>query len=307
MYDYETCSTTPDIMRNLYQGQPPNYNTNYPSTSMWDRSGRLPARRYSISGLPSSSLVDYCNLSDSAANLYSQSVNLTNLLNETTKSLSRSSNILNMRYSQTPTLTQQQIGSVDSIVNHPSFYQTSQAQPPPPPPPPPPPSTQSPYENMLPMSSNFCSYPNVNTHMPNFNTSTMTNYVGNYRPSSDYLLSRPIYSNTCSNSSNLLSQPHSILSQTRNLLSQHYASNPLLSRSLTNLPSSSSSCHFFNRRQLPVDYPPFVNDYGNNFSFKTNPYYQSPFSKLDLDYSRTNDMKRQVSFKFDVDTMSIDT
>lgn len=307
MFDYETCSTTPELTRNLYQGQPSNYSTNYTSTTMLDRAARLPARRYSISGLPSNnSLVDYCNLSENAANLYSQSANITNLLSETTKSLSRSSNILNMRYAQTPTMTHQPIGSVDSLMSHPSLYQNPQLQqplqPPPPPPPPPPPT----YEKLMPMPTNFCSYPNVNTHMPNYNTSNMVNYVGGYRPSSDYLLSKPIYSNTYANSPIVHSQPHSILSQTKNILSQHYASNPIMSRSLTNLPSSSSSFNFLNRRQFPVDYPPFMNDYGN-LSYKSNPYYQSSFSKLDLDYSRANDMKRQVSFKFDVDTLSFDS
>lgn len=36
-------------------------------------------------------------------------------------------------------------------------------------------------------------------------------------------------------------------------------------------------------------------------------YFQDPLSKLDLDYSRQGETKRQVSFKFDVDTLSVDS
>ena len=295
MYDYEFgCSTPSEVMRQLYTGHLPSHT--YANTSSMDRMHRLPARRYSISGMPSSSLADYCNLSENAANLLNQSANITNLLNETTKSLSRSSNILNLRYSQPPPpgyhLADQMSASTTL---------------------PPPPYSCS---TNLPLSSNFCSYPNVNSQMPNFTSSNLANLShclsGYNRPSSDYLLSKPIYSNTYSNTSNYLSQPHSILSQTKNILSQHYASNPVLSRSLTNLPSSSSSYnHHFNNinHHYPVDYPPYLNEYGNKNYYKRHysNYQTPPINKLDLDYSRASDFKRQVSFKFDVDELSIDS
>jgi hypothetical protein len=267
-----------------------------------DRMHRLPARRYSISGMPSSALADYCNLSENAANLLNQSANITNLLNETTKSLSRSSNILNQRCYPTQTSSGYYGHGFGFGYDPPPYTSTSN----------------------LPMSSGFRSYPNVNSQMPNFTSSNLAGLShclsGYNRPSSDYLLSKPIYSNSYSNTaSNYLTQPHSILSQTKNVLSQHFASNPVLSRSLTNLPSSSSpyNHHFTNNNNnnsnishhYPVEYPPFANDYGTRNYYKRHySNYQTPtINKLDLDYSRASDFKRQVSFKFDVDELSIDS
>lgn len=381
MFDITNCTTTTaDLMRtSFYPAQPTSvYNSNYhniaPASKLLDvRSGRLPARRYSISGsVPLSSMVDYCNLSENAANLYTQSANLTNLLNETTKSLSRSSNILNMRSLGTT-------ASGDSGSNLPMCHATTHF-------------TQSllasaptssstticgvldpspslPFERMGASTATsagtttglHCSYPNTSSisHLPNAvasnsNLSYYNHHLQHHlphvnqqnsipvpqqlqfsqhssfcntgcRPSTDYLLSKPIYSNNtinaASNATSFLSHPHSVLSHTKNLLSQHqFLSNPAITRSLTNLPSSTTSSYPYERPISSVTALRYPSSFDNtnllhtmhdnidcNAMLRYPTSYHAPYSKVDLDYSRASDMKRQVSFKFDVDTLSIDS
>lgn len=105
-------SNSPDAYRNIFATQPaitsgssslfkplPSTATSALTTSLLgtSRTSPLPKRRYSIGGLPTStSVADYLNLpiQETAAN-----ANLSNLLSETYKSISRSSNILNRRLS----------------------------------------------------------------------------------------------------------------------------------------------------------------------------------------------------------------
>uniref|UniRef100_A0A182SF47 Uncharacterized protein n=1 Tax=Anopheles maculatus TaxID=74869 RepID=A0A182SF47_9DIPT len=326
MFDFANCTTTtPDLMRSsFYPAQPPSVlNSNYhniaPTSKLLEvRSGRLPARRYSISGsVPLSSMVDYCNLSENAANLYTQSANLTNLLNETTKSLSRSSNILNMRSLGTTASGDSGINlpmsHATTLFAQPSHTSASTAS-----------STNicgvldpSPSISLERMATSaaasaaaasgfLCSYPNTSSisHLPNAhsNNSNLSYYHHHlqhhmpqlnqqimslpqqlqqsqpnsfsstaYRPTTDYLLSKPIYSNNtlnaATNSASLLSQPHT---------------------STSRYPSSIEHSHFLHTLHNNIDSSGF---------FKYPTTYHTPYSKLDLDYNRANDMKRQICCK----------
>lgn len=287
MYNYDMGTSPPDIYSQIYGY--PNYigqQQILPSYSYENGLGRtspLPRRRYSIGGLPSA---DYCSLTQNHNPTTSN--HLTNLINETSKSISRSTEILNRRLlnegiSSYPTLN---IGEQSHFLN----------------------------DNIVPMSSNFYSHPNINTQQPNYNSNyynESSNYFPKFKPSSDYLFSKPIYSNSnaFSNQTNLLSHnsihsnhlnhhhhPHSILSSQPNkhLYShQHHASNPAISQS-SNLLSHTTN------------YPPFSSGYINQH-FDHHHYQIAPMSKLDLDYSKPAETKRQVSFKFDVDRISIDS
>uniref|UniRef100_A0A182PPT6 Uncharacterized protein n=1 Tax=Anopheles epiroticus TaxID=199890 RepID=A0A182PPT6_9DIPT len=331
-----------------------------PANKLLDlRSGRLPARRYSISGsVPLSSMVDYCNLSENAANLYTQSANLTNLLSETTKSLSRSSNILNIHslgtkvssesghslpmshtathftqpsLTSAPTSSSTTIcGAIDPSPSHPFERMAASAAASA--------GSATSYHYSYPNTSSISHLPNavgnnanlsyyhhhLQYHMPQVNQQTSISLPqqlqqsqhssfcnSGCRTSTDYLLSKPIYSNNtisaASNPTSYLSQPHSVLSQTKNLLSQHqFLSNPAITRSLTNLPSSTTSAYPYDRPISSVttlrnpsafDYPSYMHTINDNidcnamFNYPTT--YHTPYSKLDLDYNRTSDMKRQ--------------
>jgi hypothetical protein len=272
MYDYDMYDSSSDALRHIY-GHSPTYSKvqsyNLCTPSALSRAFPLQRRRYSIGGLPSSSIADYCNLAENASMLQNQSTNITNLLCEATRSLSRSSNILNRRFSQGTLPTRP--GSDPSLMPMPT--------------------------------TNFHSYQNIIPHQSptTFRSSNydLSNYLPSYfKPSSDYLLSKPIYSNLySSHTANLSCQsPLGLLSPTKKLPSQNYASNPVLSHTMSSyMPFHSSTNH------------PFCSD--NTTGYYNQPLYHQnyPSSNIHLDYNRPNDMKRQVSFKFDVDTLSAES
>jgi hypothetical protein len=274
MYDYDMYDSSSDALRHIY-GHSPTYSKVQPynlcTTSALSRAFPLQRRRYSIGGLPSSSIADYCNLAENASILHNQSTNITNLLCEATKSLSRSSNILNQRFSH---------GGL--------------------------PTRPGSDPNLMPMPiTNFNSYQNVMSHrLPtSFSSSNydLSNYLPSYfKPSSDYLLSKPIYSNNLysSHTANLSCQsPLGLLSPTKKLPLQNYSSNPVLSHTVSSyLPYHSSTNH------------PFCSDSTSAYYSNQPMYHQIyPSSNIHLDYNRPNEMKRQVSFKFDVDTLSAES
>jgi hypothetical protein len=294
----------------------------------------LPRRRYSIGGLPtSSSIADYLNLQmqESAAN-----VNITNLLNETCKSISRSSNILNRRLSEDLALSNSNLlcdlfeDNINSdIIKYemlndittttgitPTRYTNYYSQPT--------------LINTVDQLTQQYRKPTLTSTNPftssYFNNSNARNllYPNRRLLSDDYLLSKPIFSrNYLNNSNNLASSylqddyhtPFSSLSQTkRHLLSHHYASNPCLSQ--THSHPYGTSNYNYNRYlyqsqpQPPPTRQPSIsslNRYAySNYKDFVQPYYRTS-SRLDLDNTKSNEIKRQVSFKFDVDTMSIDS
>jgi len=168
--------------------------------------------------------------------------------------------------------------------------------------------------SLPPQQTSLASYFNRFTTPPP--TLTTTNRL----LSDDYLLSKPIFSKNYNqlNSSYINddyynTQPFKTHS--------HYASNPCLSSHsyLHNQhPLSSSSfnrSNYYQSHHQPMfsSRPPSIsslNRYAtlsNNYasSFNAQPYYRTG-SRLDLDNPKSNEIKRQVSFKFDVDQMSFD-
>lgn len=340
------------------------------------RTSPLPLRRYSISGFPlstsitnlaqphhhhqqqpqqmqpTSSLVDYCNLSENAANLYEQTANITNLLNEATRSISRSSNILNRRYSHSdsyidlsntmidPLLTTSTtaisgggIGGTGGVLGGGTTTGSSSAI-----------AAaaaaavaQNQYNtNNLNTTNLSNSTSNLLLNQPNYLSSSyhdLTNYLPTtFKPTPDYLLSKPIYSNNRfynsrynlynnNNNSNNLMMPSQYY--TTMASQQRYASNPVLSQTTSN----NNYNNIFHHRHLPSYLYGYTNPNFNNYHYNShlnhhnNSYYHQrnhfnnnnlnhhpnySTSQLDLDYTKPNDIKRQVSFKFDVDTHLID-
>ena len=289
--------------------------TNTSSTLGLNRMSPPPIRRYSYSGLPSStSINDYVTLpiSDNAANISS-------LITETCQSISRSSNILNRQLSADMALNNPCYTSLSNLIDE--NIQSDIVK----------------YDllnditttaNVAPIKyTNFYSQPTIADRMMFMPTAT-TSYFNRNPPLStnrlitdDYLLSKPIFSKD----NNRLTSSYvndDYYTQPFNTPSYHYASNPCLS-SLTytqpynHFPLSNSS---FNRNYYPsyhqpqfTSRPPSISSlnryttYSNNYasSFNPQPYYRTG-SRLDLDNPKNNEIKRQVSFKFDVDQMSFD-
>lgn len=289
--------------------------TNTSSTLGLNHVSPLPLRRYSYSGLPSStSINDYTSLplSDTAANINS-------LITETCQSISRSSNILNRQLSADMALNNPCFTSLSNLIEDniqsdivkydllneitttanitPMKYTNCYSQP-------------TIVDRMLPMPTATSSYFNRN---PPFTASRLL--------SDDYLLSKPIFSKNY----NQLASTYindDCYSQPFNTLSHHYSSNPCLSSSQAPL---NSFAHYplstsFNRTYIPsyhqptfTSRPPSISslnryaNYSNNYpsSFISQPYYRTG-SRLDLDNPKNNEIKRQVSFKFDVDQMVFD-
>lgn len=334
-------SPPPEIMGQYMYGQQPNY---FGSTynSAYDTSaasalgmGRSspPRRRYSIGGLPTASMTDYLNLMQNA----SESAHISNLINETSKSITRSSQILNVTGEN---------GEITGISSYPTLTNCDSAGG----------GISGTFlnDNILNFPiANFSSHPNIYSHRPNYNSigggigntmgtsatgnfyDTTNNYLSHQKPFSNYFYSRPLhtsagttmvsaanpYGTTASAYLNPLTSinqlPYqSVLSQSRHnlFIPSHHTSNPALSTSNW-IPSSHNklmtgtySSHLHNQphhhHHNHLNHP-FSSGYSNQHF--DHHYYQVPLSKLDLDYSKQGDNKRQVSFKFDVDTLSIES
>lgn len=291
--------------------------TNTSSTLGLNRMSPLPIRRYSYSGLPSStSINDYVTLpiNDNVANISS-------LISETCQSISRSSNILNRQLSADMALNNPCYTSLSNLIDE--NIQSDIVK----------------YDllnditttaNIAPIKyTNFYSQPTIADRMMFMPTAT-TSYFNRNPPlstnrliSDDYLLSKPIFSKNYNRlTSSYVNDDY--YTQPFTTPSYHYASNPCLSSQTTytqptynHYPLSSSS---FNRNYYPsyhqpqfTSRPPSISSlnryttYPNNYasSFNPQPYYRTG-SRLDLDNPKNNEIKRQVSFKFDVDQMSFD-
>lgn len=255
----------------------------------------LPRRRYSIGGLPSASMTDYMNSMQNSA----ESTHLSNLLNETSKSITRSSQLLaDRRLSQGGGLSSYPVGGI-SCMDIPYRKEMSSFN--------------------LQMPTNFSSHPNIYSHQPpNYSTTTSklfdtTNYLSHSKPFSQYFYSKPItnsvYNRTLSNPHQY---PHSILSHSRNL-PMHHSSNPALSQTSNWIPSHHyhnlipqplSATAYHHNHHHPSSYSGYSNQHFDHHHYQPT---ASTLSKLDLDYSKQGETKRQVSFKFDVDTLSIDS
>lgn len=290
--------------------------TNTSSTLGLNRTSPLPIRRYSYSGLPSStSINEYMNMP-----IHDNAANISSLITETCQSISRSSNILNRQLSADMALSNPCYTSLSNLIDQ--NIQSDIVK----------------YDlindittkaNVAPVNyTNFYSQPTVAERMMYMPPTATTSYFN--RPpltssrliSDDYLLSKPIFSKNYNQlASSYVNDDY--YTQPYNSLSHHYASNPCLSSHTysthipyNNYPLSSS----FNRNyyqsyhQQPfASRPPSISSlnryttYSNNYcnSFNPQPYYRTG-SRLDLDNPKNNEIKRQVSFKFDVDQMSFD-
>lgn len=260
----------------------------------------LPRRRYSIGGLPSASMADYSNLLQNSAD----TTHLSNLLNETSKSITRSSQLLaDRRLSQSGLSNYPTVGGISCMDNMPYRKEMSSFN--------------------LHMPTNFSSHPNIYTNQQpsNYNTTTSrlfdtTNYLSHSKPFSQYLypksMTNSAYNRTYSNPNN--QYPHSILSHSRNIPPMHHSSNPALSQTSNWIPSqnyhhlipqpSLATAYHQNHHHHPSSYSGYSNQHFDHHHYQPT---ASTLSKLDLDYSKQGETKRQVSFKFDVDTLSIDS
>lgn len=294
--------------------------SNASSTLGLNRIGSPPLRRYSYSGLPSTtSISDYMSLplTDTAANI-------NNLITETCQSISRSSNILNRQLSADMALNNLCYTSLSNLID--DNIQSDIVK----------------YDllneitttaNITPVKySNFYSQPTIADRMMNMPTATGAYFnrppplTAHRLASDDYLLSKPIFSKNYNQlTSSYVNDDYNTYSHplnTHNTFSHHYASNPCLSSSQT--PHTSYN-HYplsapFNRNYYQsyhqpafTSRPPSISSlnryttYPNTYStgFNPQPYYRTG-SRLDLDNPKNNEIKRQVSFKFDVDQMSFD-
>lgn len=304
-----------------------------------------PKRRYSYGGLPSSSSVaDYMNLP-----MPEPTAHLSNLLNETCKSISRSSNILNRQLSYDMSLCNTNLTNLidenirSDIVKFDLLNDLTTTAP----------IIMTPTNKY----STLYSHPTISDqfYMPSATASIAatsslpfqqqqpsSSYYNNHRMSSiytpppapinrllsdDYLLSKPVFSKKLNQftssylNDDYYTQPlNTLSSQTNNRIfsNHHYASNPCLSSQT--YPHSYPFNSTFNRNyypshhQPPPSRPPSISslnrytNYSNNYSnsFNATPHYRTA-SRIDLDNQKSNEIKRQVSFKFDVDTMSCDS
>lgn len=285
--------------------------TNTSSTLGLNRMSPLPPRRYSYSGLPTStSINDYMHLP-----LSENAANINNLITETCQSISRSSNILNRQLSADMALNNPCYTSLSNLIDE---------------------NIQSDIvkfdlinditttANVAPTSyTNLYSQPTIADRIMFMPPTATTSYFN--RPpltssrliSDDYLLSKPIFSKNYNQlaSSYVNNDYYSTPFNTVN--SHHYASNPCLSSQTNNsynhypLSSSFNRNYYQSYHQPPfTSRPPSISSlnrytsYSNNY-FNPTPYYRTG-SRLDLDIPKSNEIKRQVSFKFDVDQMSFD-
>lgn len=281
----------------------------------------LPTRRYSYSGSlpPSISISDNLNL------MHNQDSNITNLITETCQSISRSSNILNRQLSaDMASYSCQSLSNLieDNIESDIVKYDLIN-------------------EITTTASAAPLKFPNFYTHarklpyVPPF-PPTVVPLVPPYRNqphliSDDYLLSKPIFSknlNTFTSSyigdDYHYAEPQTYTQTHYPTSHHHYASNPCLSSqypqnhlSYTHHPMSSAfnRNYYQSHHQQPFSSrPPSIsslNRYSalsNNYSssFNAQPYYRTS-SRIDLDNpNKGGEIKRQVSFKFDVDQMSFD-
>lgn len=322
-----------------------------------------PRRRYSIGGFPSASITEYLNLMQSA----NESAHLSNLLNETSKSITRSSQILGVS-SETSALPGYEAvlaGQFGDTCTDTGAFQS---------------------DNLITMPlANYSSQPNIYS-LPNNYTSTsafyeptassylshqksFANFPSYSRPTHNVSFTHPLA--TASSSyiaphrpcSNLGPYQSALSTSRQNLfMPTHHTSNPALSSGAHNtwIPSShsrllgttidpySNTSHY---QPLPsssllgsnnpntqpyLDLPDHhhhhhhhsINNTNIPFSSSTvggggyanqhfdHHYYQTPLqqqnqqqlAKLDLEYSKQGEtQKRQVSFKFDVDNLSVDS
>lgn len=271
-----------------------------PSFSANSRLGMSPilGRRYSISGLPSTSMSD----PSYPSNLYQQN-QFKNTVNDICQSTSQL--LMNKRLSGSLSAITGGTGSglTYESINFPRNYQAFD------------------NSNMTPLSVNFLSQPNIYSQ-PNIDYDSYFNKYNSLKfkskpffsdtTSSSNLLghntslsNRPIsYNNKYSNYSSQLNNYHSInhsypSSQTftpkyyHQHHHHHHSSNPAISH-----PINFSPC---NKSRYPKQY---FDDHLQHHHFqhhKTNPY-----TKLDLDFNKPAEAKRQVSFKFDVEALSSD-
>jgi hypothetical protein len=302
--------------------------TNTSSTLGLNRTSPIPIRRYSYSGLPSSaSINEYMNLpiTDNVANISS-------LISETCQSISRSSNILNRQLSADMALNNPCYTSLSNLIdeNISSDIVKYDLL-----------NDLTTTANITPVKfTNFYTQPTIADRIMFAPTATTTSYFNNrVQPlsttsrliSDDYLLSKPIFSKNYNQfpstylngdlySSTTVTRPHQIFNSTLTPHHHHYSSNPCLSSTQTPSYNHYPLSNSFNRNyyqsyhQQPfTSRPPSISSlnryttYSNNYagSFNPQPYYRTG-SRLDLDNPKNNEIKRQVSFKFDVDQMSFD-
>lgn len=295
-----TGTNSPDTYNHLYGGVS-KYNFGpslslEPSFSANSRLAMSPilGRRYSISGLPSTSISDPLY----SSNLYHQH-QLNNTVNDICQS--KSQLLINKRLSESlSAITGTGSGLTYDSLNFPRNYQLFD------------------NSNMAPLSVNFLSQPNIYSQ-PNID---YDNYFNKYN--SLKLKSKPMFNDTTS-SSNVLGQTNSLLhkpasynkysnysSQLNNYHSinhsypssqsftpkyyhqhhYHHSSNPAISHTINYSPC--------NKIRYPRQY---FDDHLQNHQFQHKP---NPYSKLDLDFSKPAEAKRQVSFKFDVEALSSD-
>jgi hypothetical protein len=294
--------------------------TNTSSTLGLNRTSPLPIRRYSYSGLPSStSINEYMNMP-----ITDPTANISSLITETCQSISRSSNILNRQLSADMALSNPCYTSLSNLIDEniqsdivkfdlinditttanaaPSIYTNMYSQP-----------TLADRIMYMPTATATTSYfPNRILPVP-----TTSRLI-----SDDYLLSKPIFSKNYNQlTSSYVNDDY--YTQPYNSLSHHYSSNPCLSSHTYSthtpynhypLSSSFNRNYYQSYHQQPfASRPPSISSlnryttYSNNYSgsFNPQPYYRAG-SRLDLDNPKNNEIKRQVSFKFDVDQMSFD-
>lgn len=316
----------------------------------------LPRRRYSIGGLPSASMADYCSLTQTLNQPTSSSLfnntqqqhhnntpHITNLLNETSKSISRSSQILNRRSTSGSggiggglstgglhsSITNLDCGrSSYPALNLGEIFLNNNIS-----------HSSNIDNNIVPLSSNFYSHPNIYTQPNNFcssntnltNLNNLNYFDYKFRPSSDYLYtSKPIYSNTYSTTTTLPTTQkyshynyptsshnvhHNSLPFNHNHNYHHHSSNPTINNYHSqqfNQQHQQQSHQQYNHQQQPLHHQPTTTTSFNGYSnqhFDHHHYNRLPMSmsKLDLDFTKPPEVKRQVSFKFDVDTLSIDS
>jgi hypothetical protein len=299
--------------------------TNASSTLGLNRTSPLPMRRYSYSGLPSSasimSLNDYTNLpcTDNAANISC-------LITETCQSISRSSNILNRQLSADMALSNPCYTSLSNLIDENIQSDivkfdlineiTTQANP-----------TPIKY-------SNFYTQPTIADRIMYMPTAVaplpLTSTYFNRPPafsasrlhSDDYLLSKPIFSKNYNQFTSSYVNDDYYTQPLPTPRSYHYASNPCLSSQSTYIPpynhyplSNTFNRNYYQSYHQPsfTSRPPSITSLNRYTTFPTNysssfnpqPYYRTG-SRLDLDNPKSNEIKRQVSFKFDVDQMSFD-
>lgn len=313
--------------------------TNTSSTIGLNAISPLPTRRYSYSGaFPSStSMTENMNLTLQPAT--AQESNITCLINETCQSISRSSNILNRQLSadmaqsctSLSNLIEENVESdivkydllneitttanITPLKYSTNFYTHARHLPNIPPA-----TASSSYFNRPP--SHFLSEDDYLLSKPVFskNLNSLTSSYLN----DDYRYAEPHFN----------TPQHYSQTSTSHL---HYASNPCLSSSNYYFPPHHAHHHnnpythhqhpmssAFNRNyyqshhQQPPTFsssrPPSISSLNrytalsNNYSssFNAQPYYRTS-SRIDLDNpNKSSEIKRQVSFKFDVDQMSFD-